>query len=163
MKNYDWTQFTLKIPIKCTMKQAFDMWSTAQAIESWFLKEAKFFAEGKGRGKNQKLEAGDSYEWKWVNYDDYIGEGKVVDFKPNELVAFTFEKCEVHVSFHQKSDSTIVELQQKNIPTDDESKANLHVGCTKGWTYHLTNLKNMLEGGKDLRNWDKEISGVLNN
>jgi len=56
----------------------------------------------------------------------------------------------------------VVELWQENIPGDEDSKVNLHMGCTKGWTFYLTNLKSILEGGIDLRNKNISLKNVVN-
>ena len=47
----------------------------------------------------------------------------------------------------EKEGSTEVTLVQDNIPTDEESRMNLFVGCITGWTFWLTNLKAYLEHG----------------
>jgi hypothetical protein len=56
---------------------------------------------------------------------------------------------------------TIVELVQSEIPIDEEGMHYYHLGCKVGWTFHLTNMKSIFEGGKDLRNKDVELKNVL--
>ena len=36
------------------------------------------------------------------------------------------------------------------------------MGCLEGWTFYLTNLKSVIEGGLDLRNKNLDIKGVIN-
>jgi hypothetical protein len=36
------------------------------------------------------------------------------------------------------------------------------VGCGEGWTFYLTNLKSILEGGVDLRNKEMKLKNVIN-
>ncbi|MBT8252904.1 MAG: hypothetical protein HKN00_07420 [Flavobacteriaceae bacterium] len=38
-------------------------------------------------------------------------------------------------------------LKQYDIPTDEKTKLEVHLGCSNGWTFWLTNLKAMLEHG----------------
>jgi len=53
-------------------------------------------------------------------------------------------------------------LWQENIPTDEKAKVSWHLGCATGWTFYLTNLKSILEGGLDLRNKDELLTNVVN-
>ncbi|RZK15239.1 MAG: SRPBCC domain-containing protein, partial [Pedobacter sp.] len=55
------------------------------------------------------------------------------------------------------------ELTQKNIPTDENSKRNIRLGCHNGWSFYLINLKSVFEGGLDLRNKDNRFKPMLNN
>jgi hypothetical protein len=57
----------------------------------------------------------------------------------------------------------IVELTQKDIPTDDASKQNIRLGCHTGWSFFLVNLKSVYEGGLDLRNKDSNFKGMITN
>jgi hypothetical protein len=36
------------------------------------------------------------------------------------------------------------------------------VGCQLGWTFYLTNMKSIAEGGIDLRNRDIDFKNVVN-
>ena len=71
--------------------------------------------------------------------------------------------CTVDVNLEQHADYVIVELSQKNIPTDDESKRGIRIGCDFGWFFYMLNLKSIYEGGIDLRNKNPELKGMLNN
>ena len=52
---------------------------------------------------------------------------------------------------------------QKDIPTDDESKQGIRLGCHSGWSFYLVNLKSVYEGGLDLRNKDDALGVMVNN
>lgn len=43
------------------------------------------------------------------------------------------------------------------------SKQYVCLGCSNGWTFYLTNLKSVYEGGLDLRNKDEKLSAMINN
>ena len=60
-------------------------------------------------------------------------------------------------------DYVIVELTQKNIPTDDNSKQHIRLGCHTGWSFYLVNLKSVYEGGLDLRNKETKLKVMMNN
>ena len=63
---------------------------------------------------------------------------------------------------YKKGESQVLELLQDSIPDTAEGKHYWHLGCKTGWTFYLTNLKSLLEGGIDLRNKDEQIKNVLN-
>lgn len=55
-----------------------------------------------------------------------------------------------------------VALVQEQIPTDDESKFQFHIGCQMGWSFYLANLKSLYEGGIDLRYKKEKFTQVIN-
>jgi hypothetical protein len=68
----------------------------------------------------------------------------------------------VTVRIFTEKNVQIVVLTQEIIPVDEDSMKNFFVGCGEGWTFYLTNLKSIIEGGIDLRNKDTEIKKVIN-
>lgn len=68
----------------------------------------------------------------------------------------------VAVKILNEEGAVVVQLEQENIPADDNSKTNYFVGCGEGWTFYLANLKSILEGGIDLRNKNENIKRVVN-
>jgi hypothetical protein len=71
-------------------------------------------------------------------------------------------ECIVDVTLTEVGESILVTLKQYNIPTDENSKFNIRIGCFQGWTFYLLNLKSYYETGYDLRNKDPELKGVNN-
>ena len=87
----------------------------------------------------------------------------MLEVNGKDLLRFTFAgSCVVTVTVKIESGETIVELQQENIPLDEDARVHYHLGCLTGWTFYLANLKSVLEGGIDLRNKNKEIQKVVN-
>jgi len=68
----------------------------------------------------------------------------------------------VRIEIGDDDGETMVELTQSDIPLDEDSIHNLYVGCSRGWTFYLTNLKSILEGGIDLRNRNINLVDVIN-
>ena len=152
MSTYDWSQFTQRISIQATVKVIYEAWTTRSNLEKWFLRKAEFRkADGTIREPDSSIQAGDSYEWMWHGYDTKEN-GTVTEVNGKDLLRFTFAKCDVTVSISEEDGECTCDLTQSNIPTDEESKAKLHVGCTEGWTFYFANLKSILEVGHDLRN-----------
>lgn len=164
MENFDWTKFTRKIAVKSSITKLYDAWTKSSEIERWFLSEASFFdKEGKKIDSDNSAEKDSSYEWKWFLYDD-IEKGTITEANGKDFVQFTFARnCLVDIKLTEESGYTIVELTQKNIPTDENSKRNIRLGCHTGWSFYLVNLKSVYEGGLDLRNKDENMLPMVNN
>ena len=164
MKNFDWTQFTRKIAINSSIQTIYNAWTVPLELEKWFLSEALFYNEkGDEISKSQKAINGNTYNWRWYLYP-MTESGKVTLANGKDQFQFTFAgECIVDVKISAIEDTTLVTVTQKNIPTDDESKKNIRLGCDRGWSFYLVNLKSIYEGGIDLRNKNEKLKPLLNN
>ena len=165
MGNYDWSKFTKRIDVKTSIEAAYRLWTTEAGLERWFLRFAEFTTPDDSlRPPDSHVQEGDTYRWFWFGWDDNAVEaGKVLKVNGKDFFQFTFAKnCTVSVTIKTEEGQTIVELVQENIPTDEESKVNWHVGCSTGWTFYLANLKSILEGGVDLRNKNLSLKHMAN-
>lgn len=164
MENFDWTRFTLKIAINTTLSNLYAAWTKASELEKWFLSKADSFdAEGTLIPKSESISKGYRYEWNWFLYPD-IEMGTFTEANGRDFIQFTFAgQCLVDVKLTAYEDYVLVELTQKNIPTDESSKKNIRLGCHGGWSFYLVNLKSVYEGGLDLRNKNTDLKPMLNN
>jgi uncharacterized protein YndB with AHSA1/START domain len=163
MNNFDWGKFTKRIAVTANLATVYNAWTIADELEKWFLRKALFYTEkGDLLTVNTNAVAGSVYEWQWFS-QEAAERGTIKSANGKDFLQFTFAgDCIVEVSLSSKKDFTIVELTQKEIPLDDVSKIHIRLGCAFGWAFYLTNLKSILEGGIDLRNKDREITGVVN-
>ncbi len=164
MAHYDWSTFTRRITINADVKTIYVAWATSNALEKWFLRSAKFkTADGKIRHPNHLVKMKDTYAWTWHGHSDKIVErGKVLKANGKDNFKFVFGKAGiVSVSIFKEKGETICEIVQSEIPTDEKSKVDFHVGCSVGWTFYLANLKSFLECGTDLRNRNEKIKNVV--
>lgn len=163
MDNFNWTEFTLKIAVKCDMQTLYDAWSQSGELEKWFLQKAVFHSGTAAVSPTESASPGTTYEWRWFIYED-VENGKVLSANGKTLFEFTFAgNCLVQVALAEENGYTIVALTQKNIPTDEASKKNIRLGCHTGWSFYLINLKSVFEGGLDLRNKDHRFPPMVNN
>lgn len=164
MDNFNWTSFTRKIAINATLSELYNAWTVPKDIERWFLSKAIFQRpNGTTVGSGENIKQGDSYQWSWFLFD-VIEKGKIIEANGTNLIKFTFAgDCIVTVKLTQNADNVIVALTQSNIPTDNQSKRDIRIGCDSGWSFFLVNLKSIYEGGIDLRNKDENLKGMLNN
>jgi uncharacterized protein YndB with AHSA1/START domain len=162
---YNWKQFTKRITIKAPAKAIYDAWSTQQGLESWFLRLAQFTKpDGSLRPKNSQVQAGDKYTWRWFGYDDSATEeSQIIATNGWDQLQFGFSGgCIVTVSIKQEEGETICELVQQMPMEDVNEQQYFFIECGKGWTFYMTNLKSILEGGPDLRNKKVSIKEVIN-
>jgi uncharacterized protein YndB with AHSA1/START domain len=165
MDTNHWTKFTKRIFIETDAQEIYNAWTTQEGLEKWFLRKAEFTtADNKLRERKSSVLKGDSYVWRWHGYHDGAFEqGKVLDANGTDFFQFTFTAdCIVTVSIETEHGQNVVVLTQENIPIDENPLSNLFVACGEGWTFYLTNLKSILEGGIDLRNKKNYLINVIN-
>lgn len=164
MKNFDWTQFSKRVFINADVPSVYAAWTKSGELEKWFLSKATFHSkEGIEVSPSEQVQSESSYQWNWFA-QNHSEDGRVVQANGKDFFEFNFAgNCKVEVRLTAVKDQTLVELVQKEIPGDDQSKENIRLGCAFGWTFYLLNLKSVLEGGLDLRNKDTELIGVVNN
>lgn len=148
MNALSFDSFTKKIYIKTSLEKMYWCWGSPEGITSWFLSSAVYVdANGKTRASDELIQAGDTYTWKWHNWD---GEekGKVLQANGTDHIEISFaEVSKVSVHIEPEGKAVLLTLKQFEIPTDEKSKLNIHHGCSNGWTFWLANLKAYLEHG----------------
>ena len=163
MKNFNWTQFSRKIAVKSDISRMYAAWTKSSEIEKWFLSNADYFdKDNEIIDKDHHVHKNYTYEWSWFLCDG-IEKGKITNANGIDLIQFTFaDNCNVKIKLSEKDNFIIVELIQDQIPTDDDSKVNVRLGCHTGWSFYLVNLKSVYEGGLDLRNKNGNLKGMIN-
>jgi uncharacterized protein YndB with AHSA1/START domain len=165
MSKGDPTKFIKRISIKANPQMIYDSWATPAGLESWFLRLAEFKKPGYERREiSEYIQAGDKYFWLWHGYDDETFESRsVLQANGKDLFQFEFTgDCIVTISILHEAGETICQLTQENIPSNDDITDHLYVLCGEGWTFYMTNLKSILEGGIDLRNKNIELKQMIN-
>ena len=160
----NWSEIRLRININTTIEKAYQMWATQAGLESWFLREAKAKdGQGKTKKETDAMVKGDSYSWRWHGFaDDVALTGKVLDTNGKDRFQFSFSMdCPVTISIYKEQGQVIVELVEENIPVDSGEIFTHYLSNTTGWTFNLTNLKSVLEGGLDMRNVNANLKNVI--
>lgn len=143
----EWNTFTKRILINKPMDSVYKCWATKSKIEEWFLEEAEFYSDTGERKPNELVQKGDSFKWKWSNWE-IREEGEILEANGENLISFTFGTGgNVQIKLAEDKGVTEVTLIQNEIPTDEKSKMDIYVGCSTGWTFWMTNLKAYLEYG----------------
>jgi uncharacterized protein YndB with AHSA1/START domain len=168
MQAYDWTKFTKSIVVAADLPKIYSCFSTREGMESWFLRSCVYKRKGAELGEQEDAMLGDQYAFMWHGWPDTTLEtGEILQADGHKNFAFTFTgneatTMEVHLFLETYEKNTRVTLTQINIPDDENSRAKWHLGCLEGWTFYLSNLKSVVEGGLDLRNKNLNIKGVIN-
>jgi uncharacterized protein YndB with AHSA1/START domain len=159
---YDWSQFHVRMYYLAPLAKVFRRFVTAAGLESFFIfKAVHTRADGGIRGAEEQVEGGDSYHWTYVH--DFAHGGRFERVETDRLVAFTFGEMTVTIAFRDVGGATEVDLHQTNCATEDPDRAWQHVNCRSCWIYFLTNLRSVLAGGPDVRdfdhpNWNDSVS-----
>lgn len=160
--NYDWSKFNIRIPISSSADRIYNAISTQKEIEKWFLSRAEFtMPDQVKRDSESPIQKGDRYEWNWHG-SHFLAKGEVLEVNGRDKIKFTFLTCITTFEIKSENGENVVELTQEEIPEDEASIVDLHVGCTRGWIFYLANLKSYLEGGLDLRNRNIKLDDVIN-
>lgn len=148
MKNVDWTRFRKRIHIDRPAETVYRAWAVPVQIEQWFLEKTDYRdPNGRPRPKDESVQAGDAFAWKWHNWD-FEERGHILTANGRTEISFTFGKGgNVVVELKEAGGTTEVVLTQTDIPTDEQSKQEIYAGCATGWTFWLANLKAWLEHG----------------
>jgi len=163
--SYNWKEFTRRVTVNAPPKAIYDAWATQQGLESWFLRVAQFTQpDGIARSKQSHVGVGDTYKWLWYGYDDAVVENNsILAANGWDQLQFSFSGgCIVTVSIRQENGETICELVQQMPMEDKGEQQYFFIECGKGWTFYLSNLKSILEGGIDLRNKNAKLRNVIN-
>ena len=162
MENFDWTGFTRKALIKADVQTLYNAWAIPNETEKWFLSKTIYYnSQGIETDKSKPVKAGDTFEWFWFFYDG-VEKNDIIQANGNDFLQFHFAgECVVSVKFKKLDvENTLVEITQSQIPTDDQSKRDIRLGCESGWAFFLMNLKSIYEGGIDLRNKEIDIKDI---
>lgn len=165
MEKTDWTTFTTRIPVNASVDVLYRAWATQQGIEHWFLRLSEYRKpDGALRAPDEMVQGGDSFHWQWHGWPDEVEEkGTILECNGRDFFKFTFGDAGIcSVTIKEEMGQPIVELIQNAIPDDDRGRQYWHVGCKTGWTFYLTNMKSLFEGGIDLRNRNAALKNVVN-
>ena len=165
MQPFDWGRFVTRMNIKAPVEKIYAQWASRTGMESWFLRLCEYKQpDGTLLSADELVVPGVTYRWLWHGWPDETTEmGTILNCNGKDFLQFSMGKagtCSINISC--KEDEQIVELLQENIPDSEEGRHYYHVGCKTGWTFYMTNLKSILEGGIDLRNKNERLGSLLN-
>ncbi|WOV87048.1 SRPBCC family protein [Sporosarcina oncorhynchi] len=93
-----------------------------------------------------RVEQGKTITWK---YEEYGAKGDihVVEVQDNEKIVFTWGETTVTMTFRNEDGSTLMQVTESGMKTDDPDLVAKMLGQKEGWVYMLTCLKGYVENG----------------
>jgi hypothetical protein len=161
MTDNKWTSFTLAGDYNIDIRSLYKAWATTEGLEKWFLRKANFYTvPRRTREPEEFIMKEDTYAWYWHGYnDDVFEKGQILEANGTDFLKFTFSGGSiVSINIESRNGISLVELTQENIPIESDPSKNLFIQCQIGWTFFMTNLKSVIEGGADLRNKRLEVN-----
>jgi uncharacterized protein YndB with AHSA1/START domain len=157
-----WKRIDQRIYVSAPVESVYAAWATAKGVMGWSPLEA-VMTDGDGRAlpPGQAVSAGDRFRFTWHTGHEETGE--FLEANGTDLLRYTFgDAIEVTVRLEEAEDgSVIVELTQTQDRSDEEN-LKIMLGFKEGWGFYLTNLKSVLEGGLDLRDFREDIEHRVN-
>lgn len=148
--------------MKAPREAVYAAFATAEGIRGWMVFESALLdPDGNERDPGEVARAGDRLRTGW--HTGLSGEGEVLEIRPGEMVRFTMDPgIVVEANIEPLEDgSVMVTLVQTHDLSDEENLA-LMLGFLPGWAFYLANLKSVMEGGRDLRNFTLPVKERLN-
>lgn len=159
----DWTGFIKRIHVNRSREDLWCALATAAGICSWFTHVTEFHDEsGYPLPGDRFAEVGFTVHWEWT---EGTGEDvRVLGVSPGESVRFSWYDGEGWVEFRAREHAgrSFVEIEQRMESSDLAFLQDVYVGCSEGWVFFLANLKSVLEGGHDLREFRPDVTGLVN-
>lgn len=160
----DFSSFKLRINIQASTELIYRYLATPAGLEQWFLREANFYnSESNRRAAEEPIQVGDNYCMRWHGYSDEVTHtGKVLYGDGVQKFGFTFSLgCPVIMLIYTEQNTSILELTCLDLPVLNGLPHEHFIVDPRGWTFYLTNLKSVLEGGLDLRNRNPLLTQVI--
>jgi uncharacterized protein YndB with AHSA1/START domain len=157
-----WKRFVQRIDVEAPIERVFAAWATAEGVAGWMVMESSLLdADGNEREPGATAEAGDRFRSAWHTGDG--GEARILEVRSPDLIRFTMQEgTEVEATMEPLDDGSVMVTMTQTHDLDDEMNLTLLLAFKHGWAFYLTNLKSVLEGGKDLRNFTHDIEHRLN-
>ncbi|NNC93982.1 MAG: SRPBCC domain-containing protein [Chitinophagales bacterium] len=151
--NFNWKEFHHSVILNSSGEKVYNLISTADGLEKWFLGEVSFFRDTAELRKTAIVQPEDKYRWEWLT-KSFSSSGTVIDITDNS-VSYTFgESFIITFRIEELNDRCKLVLHQKvNTVSEDDQFAYLN--CAVCWVFFLTNIKSVIEYDIDLR--EKEV------
>jgi uncharacterized protein YndB with AHSA1/START domain len=158
----EWKRLVQRIDVNAPPEAVFNAWATAEGLRGWMVFESALLdPDGEEREPGAVARAGDRFRNSW--HTGLSGEGEVLEVRSNDMVRFTMEEgVEVEATMEPLEDGSVMVTLTQTHGLSDERNLAYMLGFKEGWAFYLANLKSVLEGGRDLRNFTHDIEHRLN-
>ena len=158
----EWKQFVQIIYVEAPMGTVYASLTTAKGMAGWASMEAALTAaDGTEVAPGEPAVQGTKFQLIW--HTGHGEKGEFLEANGSDRLRYTFgEGIEVTFTLEEVDDGSVkVKLVQTQDRSDEENLKIL-LGFKEGWGFYLTNLKSVLEGGLDLRDFTHDIEHRVN-
>lgn len=159
----DWSGFVQRIYISRDKEDLWPALATPEGLTSWFTCRADMTdAAGRRLSSDAFPAVGFGIHWEWA--EGTIEEATVLEIEPRDRMRFTWygDKGWVEFRLRENEGRNYVEIEQRMEKGDLDFFQDVYVGCAQGWAFFLANLKSVVEGGMDLREYKADIGALVN-
>jgi len=144
------------------MEAVYAAFATAEGLAGWMSMEAVLIdREGKELDPGAVAGRGDRFRLLW--HTEHTEEGKYLEANGTDAIHYTFgEGVAVRISLEGMEDGSVMVTVEQTQDRSDEENLQMMLGFSVGWSFYLANLKSVLEGGLDLRNYTHDIEHRIN-
>lgn len=157
-----WKRIVWTIHVNAPLESAYAAVATAEGLRGWMPMEAMLTdGEGSELLPGQAATTGDRFRFAWHVGD--AEEGEFLEADGVGRVRYSFgEATEVTVTLEEVDDGTLLVTLEQDHDRGDEMNLKMMLGYGPGWAFYMTNLKSVLEGGLDLRDFSHETEHMIN-
>ncbi len=162
MDTEKWKRFVQRIDVNAPLKSVYAAWATSKGLMGWSPMEALLRdKDGKELAPGTSVVPGGSFHFAW--HTGHTEEGTYLEANDVDHLRYTFGKdIVVNVTMEPMEDGSVMVTIEQTQDRTDEENLRILLGFKEGWAFYLTNLKSVLEGGLDLRNYTHDIEHRLN-
>jgi len=158
----EYKQFVQIIYVEAPMDTVYASMTTAKGMSGWGSMEVSLTAaDGTEVPAGEPALPGTTFRFIWHTGHDETGE--FLEANGSDRLRYSFGNgIEVTITLEEVEDGTVkVKLVQTQ---DGSAEENLKIllGYKEGWGFYLTNMKSVLEGGLDLRDFTHDIEHRIN-
>jgi uncharacterized protein YndB with AHSA1/START domain len=157
LKRIVWT-----IHVNAPLKSVYAAVSTAEGLRGWMPMEAVLTdTDGNELPPGRAASVGDRFRFAW--HIGHSEEGEFLEAEDDGRVRYSFgEATEVTVTLEETDDGTVLVTLEQDHDRGDDMNLKMMLGYGPGWAFYITNLKSVLEGGLDLRDFSHETEHMIN-
>ena len=157
-----WKRLHQVIYLEAPIESVYAAWATSKGLVGWFPMEAVLTdAGGEELPPDGAAVVGGGFKFLW--HTGHVEEGEFLEANGTDRLRFTFgEGIEVAVCLKEAGDGFVaVDLSQTQDRSPEENLKVL-LGFKEGWAFYLANLRSVLEGGLDIRDFTHDIEDRVN-
>jgi uncharacterized protein YndB with AHSA1/START domain len=157
-----WKRILWRIHVNVPMEAAYTALSTAKGLSGWMPMEAALTdAGGEPLPPGTAGSPGDHFRFSW--HIGHSEEGEFLEANGVDSVRFSFgQNTEVALSLEETDDGSVVVTMEQTHDRGDEMNLKMKMNYGAGWAFYLANLKSVLEGGLDLRDFSHDTEHMIN-